>query len=89
MPDVSKIAQAYGLRTECIERPEDLEEGIARALAGDDPVVCEIVTIPNEPRLASYKREDGMMVSKPLEDLFPFLPRDEFAANMIVAPVTD
>jgi acetolactate synthase-1/2/3 large subunit len=92
MPNISKIAEAYGLRTERIERPDDLESGIARALAGDDPVVCEIVTIPDEPReprLASYKREDGMMVSKPLEDLYPFLPRDEFAANMIVAPLDE
>lgn len=92
MPDVSKIAAAYGLRTERIENPEDLQSGIARTLAGNDPVVCEIVVKPDEPReprLASYKREDGMMVSKPLEDLYPFLPRDEFEENMIIAPLNE
>jgi acetolactate synthase-1/2/3 large subunit len=30
------------------------------------------------------RRPDGTMVSKPLEDLWPFLERDEFLANMIV-----
>jgi acetolactate synthase-1/2/3 large subunit len=87
MPDVSKIAAAYGLRTERIEHPSDLHAGIERTLAGDDPVVCEVVVKhdePREPRLSSYQRADGTMVSKPLEDLFPFLPRDEFAANMII-----
>jgi acetolactate synthase-1/2/3 large subunit len=92
MPDICAIASAYGLRTERIEHPKDLEGGIARVLEGDDPVVCEIVVKadePREPRLASYKREDGMMVSKPLEDLFPFLPRDEFYENMIVPPLDE
>ena len=36
------------------------------------------------PRLQSHQRPDGSFVSKPLEDLYPFLPRDEFAANMLV-----
>ena len=87
MPDVSKIAAAYGLRTERIDHPSQLREGIARALAGDDPVVCEVVVQPDEPReprLSSYQRADGSMTSTPLEDLFPFLTREEFAANMIV-----
>jgi acetolactate synthase-1/2/3 large subunit len=35
------------------------------------------------------QRADGSLVSKPLEDLWPFLPRDEFYANMIVPPLED
>jgi acetolactate synthase-1/2/3 large subunit len=29
------------------------------------------------------------MVSKPLEDLWPFLPREEFLANMIIPPLPE
>ena len=36
-----------------------------------------------------YLRADGSMVSKPLEDLWPFLDRDEFRANMIVPPLDE
>jgi acetolactate synthase I/II/III large subunit len=36
------------------------------------------------PRVISVPRPDGSMVSKPLEDLWPFLDRDEFLSNMIV-----
>jgi len=51
------------------------------------PVICDVKVIPDElraPRLSSVQRSDGSFVSKPLEDLWPFLERDEFAANMIV-----
>ena len=43
--------------------------------------------IPDEPRcprVTSVQRPDGSFVSRPLEDLWPFLDRDEFRANMIV-----
>jgi acetolactate synthase-1/2/3 large subunit len=41
------------------------------------------------PRLQSHQRPDGSFVSKPLEDLFPFLPREEFLANMIIKPLPE
>jgi len=43
---------------------------------------------PNQataPRVSSVKKEDGTMSSRPLEDLWPFLDREEFAANMLVS----
>jgi acetolactate synthase-1/2/3 large subunit len=39
------------------------------------------------PRVSSLKKPDGSIVSKPLEDLYPFLDREEFKDNMIVDPV--
>ena len=39
--------------------------------------------------LRRYQKADGTFVSKPLEDLFPFLPREEFLANMIVKPLPE
>jgi acetolactate synthase-1/2/3 large subunit len=41
------------------------------------------------PRLASVQRPDGSFVSKPLEDLAPFLDRAEFLENMIVPPLPE
>ena len=42
---------------------------------------------PRAPSLSSMRKPDGSMVSKPLEDLWPFLPRDEFLSNMVIPPV--
>jgi acetolactate synthase-1/2/3 large subunit len=56
----------------------------------NDPVICEIMT-PREqliiPTITSEVKDDGTMVSKPLEDMYPFLDRDEFKSIMIVKPV--
>jgi len=55
-------------------------------------VVCDVNVLPDEvraPRLQSHQKPDGSFVSKPLEDLFPFLPREEFLANMIVKPLPE
>jgi acetolactate synthase-1/2/3 large subunit len=61
-------------------------------LATEGPVVCDVVCRPDEarvPSLSSAQRPDGSLYSKPLEDLWPFLPRDEFLENMIVAPMDE
>jgi len=61
-------------------------------LAMPGPVVCDVQVIPDEvrgPRLSSMQRPDGSLVSKPLEDLWPFLPREEFLANMIIPPLEE
>ncbi len=43
--------------------------------------------VSGETRVSSLKKPDGSIISKPLEDLYPFLDRKEFAENMIVDPV--
>jgi acetolactate synthase-1/2/3 large subunit len=58
----------------------------------EGPVVIDVRVIPDEvraPRLQSYQRPDGSFVSKPLEDLFPFLSREEFRENMIIKPLRE
>ncbi len=58
----------------------------------EGPVVIDVHVIPDEqraPRLQSYQKPDGSFVSKPLEDMFPFLSREEFLENMIVKPLEE
>jgi acetolactate synthase-1/2/3 large subunit len=90
VPDMSRIAASYGIPAMVIENQQNLREDVRRALAVDGPVIVDVHVIPDEvraPRLQSYQKPDGSFVSKPLEDLFPFLPREEFLANMIVEPL--
>ena len=92
VPDMIKIGSAYGLTTQRIDNPATLREDLRRVLAMPGPVVCEVVVRPDEPRiprLASFRKPDGSMASRPLEDLFPFLEREEFQANMIVPPLPE
>lgn len=86
-PDIVKIASAYGLPVKVIDNQERLEEKIQDILDISGPVVCEVKLLQDYkflPKLSSERLPDGRMISKPLEDLYPFLEREEFKNNMIV-----
>ncbi len=92
VPEISKVAAAYNIPCVVISDQKNLREDVKRVMAMDGPVVVDVHVIPDEmraPRLQSYQKPDGSFVSKPLEDMFPFLPRGEFLANMIVKPLTE
>jgi acetolactate synthase-1/2/3 large subunit len=92
VPDLCKVAAAFGLATTRIESQANLRQEVRQVLETPGPVVCDVMVIPDEvrgPRLSSMQRPDGSLASKPLEDLWPFLDRDEFHANMIVHPLPE
>jgi acetolactate synthase-1/2/3 large subunit len=92
LPDVRKLAEAYGLPSVAITSQTGLRQQIRAVLDMPGPVVCEVIAPSEEqraPRISTMQRPDGSMVSKPLEDLWPFLDRQEFLSNMIIAPLDD
>jgi acetolactate synthase-1/2/3 large subunit len=92
LPDLVRVGEAYGLHSVRLSNAGCLAEGIRGVLAAAGPSLCTVVVAPDEPRvprLSSAQRADGSMVSKPLEDMYPFLPREEFLANMIVPPIEE
>ncbi len=87
LPDITKVAQAYGLQTDVIRDQSDLRADLRRVLSRGGPLVCDTYVLVDEfrgPRLSSVQRPDGSFVSKPLEDLYPFLSREEFLSNMMI-----
>jgi acetolactate synthase-1/2/3 large subunit len=90
LPNVLRVAEAYGLATAHITSHHDLRAKVRAVLAHDGPIVCAVDVPgdqPTAPRVTASMGLDGRMVSKPMEDMWPLLPRDEFRANMIVPPV--
>lgn len=80
-----KLAAAYGIDFSRIRNNAGLAAGIAEALAHDGPSICELNVSPAQgisPRVSSFRREDGTFESRPIEDMAPFLPREEIYANM-------
>lgn len=83
-PDYCKVAQAYGLTARRLDTPE-FAAGIREVLQMPGPVVCDVMlddTQQFEPRMSSRQLEDGRIVTPPLEDMFPFLSREELATNV-------
>jgi acetolactate synthase-1/2/3 large subunit len=92
-PDVSKIAYAYGIEYARIENNDQLKSIIEKAISYEDgPFLCEVMMDIEQnftPKLSSRKLPDGKMISAPLEDMYPFLPRDEFFGEMIIEPIKE
>lgn len=87
LPDIRQLAGAFGVATLRIQDQTELRQVIRQALDTDGPIVCEVMVQPDQaigPRASSRIRSDGSMVSTPLEDLFPFLEREELKANMLI-----
>ena len=85
IPDIGKVAAAYGLKIFTLENNAAMKRKIAEVLEADGPVLCEVRVSPDEtasPRSKTMKLPNGNMVSKPLEDMWPYLPADELRNNM-------
>lgn len=91
-PDTIKIAEAYGIKSIKIETHHNMREMIREALSSEGPIMIDVVLDPMQPflpKVTSEKKPDGRMVSKPLEDMYPFLDRETFKKEMIVKPVEE
>lgn len=91
-PDLKKIASAYGIKYFKVSKINSLKKTIKKVLKYDGPAICEVMCKKWDmvsPTISSKKLSDGRIISKPLEDMYPFLDREEFHENMIVAPLKD
>lgn len=85
-PSFVKLAAAFGFETAIIENGDDMEKQISEVLSYEGQMVCEVMLTHDyifQPKLSAEKLPDGRIISKPLEDMFPFLNREEFNKNMI------
>ncbi len=92
LPSIESQAHAYGIPFARIERPKSLHSKLEAILSINGPVICEIILPPTHttlPKASVYKKEDGSFAARPMEDLAPFLDRDEFRDNMIVEILDD
>jgi acetolactate synthase I/II/III large subunit len=90
LPNTLLVAGSYGIRTAQIRDQCHIRQQVREVLTSDGPVVCDVIITPNQftaPRVASVQDEKGRITSKPIEDLWPFLSREEFQANMLVPPL--
>ena len=89
MPDFEKLAQAFELPTFVLSRHADIDGVLDEVFATDGPTVCVVHLTPDyifAPKTASQKLHDGRMVSKPIDDMFPFLPPGELERNKFPSP---
>jgi acetolactate synthase-1/2/3 large subunit len=88
-PDMVRVADAFGIHAVRVTSHAELDETIGAALRSPGPELVDVVMDPAQtfvPKVIAERLPDGRLVSKPLEDMFPFLDRTEFAENLLVPP---
>ena len=84
-PNFEKLANSFGLNYYYINNNEKITEISNQIFNNSEPSICEVnlaYDIFITPKALAFKKADGTMESKPLEDMFPFLPKDEVDYNM-------
>ena len=90
-PDLEKVSAAYGIPFIRCNKSADMTQCIETALLVNGPVICEMMLSTKqvtEPKASSKKLDNGQMISAPLEDMAPFLPKEELKENMFI-PLVD
>ncbi|MGN0656334.1 MAG: thiamine pyrophosphate-binding protein [Ruminiclostridium sp.] len=89
-PEFKKIAEAFGYRYFSASSNSEMKAVVDEVLKLDGPVFTEIFTDTEqvwEPKSSTKRLPDGTLVSPPLEDLAPFLPREELERQMFIPMV--
>jgi len=84
-PDFGKVAAAFGLPFVRCTTHAELASSITSTLESPGAAMCELVLDLDQqfaPKLSSRRLDDGRMVTSPLEDMAPFLSREELKSNM-------
>ena len=86
IPNIKKVVKAYGLKYSQISKNKDIDTKLTKILNNDTAEVIEVKIDPKKhlyPKLTSRIGSNGKMTTSPLEDLFPFINRDELKKVMI------
>ena len=85
-PNFINLANSFGIETRTIAHTTEITSMLDQILSNKGPLLCHVLLDEEqsfEPKLASRKLPDGTMLSPTLEDMFPFLPREELEINRI------
>lgn len=86
LPDICNVADAYNIKNIRINSNKELHSKVLEVLNMQGPVICDLRINPLQqtmPRAQSIKLPNGSMMTKPMEDLWPFLKKEELDNNMI------
>ena len=91
-PDFIRLAESFDIPAVRINSHDKIDELISTVLKTKGPVLCEVMLLTDyifSPKLSSKKLPDGRIISRPLEDMYPFLENEELRCNMIVPVIED
>ena len=91
-PDFKRLSSAFGFPFIRCRRHDDMPHAIEETLSREGPTVCEMMLDEHAafaPKLGAKQHPDGRITSPALEDLSPFLSREELKENMLIELIED
>lgn len=91
-PDFKKIAAAFGIPYVRIMNNDQLLLSIDHVLLQPGPILCEVLVSTTqgfEPKSSTKRLPNGALFSPPLEDMAPFLSREELKKNMYISVIEE
>ena len=91
-PNFEKLARGFEIDYMSCASHHDMSVTIEAAMLSDGPTICEVLLDPDQPfapKLGAKQHPDGRITSPPLEDLSPFLSREELLENLLIKPVDE
>ncbi len=88
-PNLKKIASAYEIKYYIIKNNKEVSGVMKKVLKEKGPIICEVICLRDQeimPTISSTVSKDGKISSNPLEDMYPFLSREELKKEMIIKP---
>lgn len=88
LPKISKVAEAFNIPYLKILNNNMLCCNMEEILKTEGPLMIEVMIDPNHrtsPKASVYKTKDGSFATRPMEDMAPFLSREEFQSEMLVS----
>jgi acetolactate synthase-1/2/3 large subunit len=91
-PSFEKLARGFEIEYMSCASHHDMPVTIEAVMLTDGPVICEVLLDPDQPfapKLGAKQHPDGRITSPPLEDLSPFLSREELLDNLLIPPIEE
>lgn len=85
-PKVQRLAYAYEIPYVRVENVSEIFDKVQQVLGINGPVLCEVIVDAEqnfEPKLSSKVLPDGKIISPEIDDMYPFLPREEYESNKL------
>ncbi len=82
-PDFGKLSDAFGIKYFLLRSEEECDLVLEEMLCSEGPCICEVLIDEKQnfaPKSSSKVMPDGRIMSPSLDDMAPFLDREEFEA---------
>ena len=81
-PDFVDVANGYKVKALRINNPHEIKSKISEVLKANEPVVCDV-------NCKEFHKYEPKIIGwdTPIEDMYPYLDRNEFSSNMLIKPL--